>query len=74
MSTIIGLVSTFRLPLQKSLYYGVDYQYIKTAAGYREDSGGRAVLQEYDYASATSIAGTFFIVNSYTCECSSTSS
>ena len=67
MSTIIELVSAFRLPLQKSLYYGVNYQYIKTAAGYREDSGGRAVCRQL-------LAGTFFIVNSYTCECSSTSS
>ena len=67
MSTIIGLVSTFRLPLQKSLYYGVNYQYMKTAAGHHKDSGGRAVCLQL-------LAGTFFIVNSYTCECSSTSS
>ena len=53
MSTIIELVSTFRLPLQKSLYYGVNYQYIKTAAGYREDSGGRACVSAV-------ISGHFF--------------
>ena len=67
MSTIIGLVSTFRLPLQKSLYYGVNYQYMKTAAGILAISGGIAMCLQL-------LAGTFFIVNSYTCECSSTSS
>ena len=61
------LVGLWQIHRRKSLYYGVNYQYIKTAAGYREDSGGRAVCLQL-------LAGTFFIVNSYTCECSSTSS
>ena len=66
MSTIIGLVSTFRLPLQKSLYYGVNYQYIKTAAGHHKDSSGIAVITRWLitsfyrlYVSAV-ISGHFF--------------
>ena len=61
------LVGLWKIYKEKAYTMVLNYQYMKTAAGYHEDSGGIAMCLQL-------LAGTFFIVNSYTCECSSTNS